>query len=246
MMSWLKHRGRTLATSPVRGMSVLVLMAQDTLLVACSSVESGSTVTRPAVSASPPAVVDPSSLPTITVIAHDFSFAMPTSLSAGLTVVKFVNAGTQANQAAFARLKHGITTNRVLALAKEGETVDYTQGDIVEAVRLTHPGGIDALIDVVRSRADLEHISQLLRPGGHLANTVHAADPARLAERGIKATNISLIRPTARLLRLVAQLVDADDLRVPIERAYPLEQAVEALRESEYGHVHGKIVLAID
>jgi NADPH:quinone reductase-like Zn-dependent oxidoreductase len=78
----------------------------------------------------------------------------------------------------------------------------------------------------------------------------HEEQERRLRQRRIvlilQVSSISLIRPTAQLLRQVAQLVDADDLRVPSERAYPLEQAVEALRKSEYGHVRGKIVLAID
>ena len=29
------------------------------------------------------------------------------------------------------------------------ETVDFTQGDVVEAVRASHPGGVDAVLDVV-------------------------------------------------------------------------------------------------
>jgi NADPH:quinone reductase-like Zn-dependent oxidoreductase len=124
------------------------------------------------------------------------------------------------------------------------EAIDYTRGDLVVAVRALHPGGIDAVIDVVSDPASLEQISWVLGPGGRLVSTVYAADPAKMAERGIQATN-AILQPNADLLRRIAQVVDAGQLKVLIDRTYPLVQAVEALDHLEHQHVRGKTVLTI-
>ena len=63
------------------------------------------------------------------------------------------------------------------------ETVDYTQGDVVEVVRVSHPGGVDAVLDVVSGAAAIGHVAQALRPGGRLLSTVYAVDPAQFADR---------------------------------------------------------------
>jgi NADPH:quinone reductase-like Zn-dependent oxidoreductase len=120
------------------------------------------------------------------------------------------------------------------------EAIDYTRGDLVAAVRALHPGDIDAVIDVVSDPASLEQISRVLGPGGRLVSTVYAADPAKMAERGIQATN-AILQPNADLLRRIAQVVDAGQLKV----TYPLEQAVEALEHLEHQHVRGKLVLTL-
>jgi NADPH:quinone reductase-like Zn-dependent oxidoreductase len=49
----------------------------------------------------------------------------------------------------------------------------------------------------------------------------------------------------ADLEQLMQQLA-AGHLRVAIERRYPLAAAADALAASRAGHVHGKLVVAID
>lgn len=93
-------------------------------------------------------------------------------------------------------------------------------------------------------RAAIERVSQALRPGGRLISAIYAADPARAAERGLRAINV-VLQPNAQLLREVAHLVDDRGLTVPVEHTYPLEQAVEALDHIEHQHVRGKTVLTI-
>lgn len=80
-----------------------------------------------------------------------------------------------------------------------------------------------------------------LQPCLPLATRRH---PEMMAKRGIQATNV-ILQPSADLLRRVAQVVDAGQLKVPIDRTYPLEQAVEALEHSEHGHVRGKLVVTM-
>jgi NADPH:quinone reductase-like Zn-dependent oxidoreductase len=145
---------------------------------------------------------------------------------------------------------------RVIATAREAneafarelgatETVDHTRRDLLDAVRMTHPGGIEAIIDVVSERDALGRIAGLVKEGGRLASSVYAADVESLAQRGIKATNVS-VQPDARRLEELSRIVDAGELTVRLERTFPLEQAPEALDESRTGHVRGKIVLLVD
>jgi NADPH:quinone reductase-like Zn-dependent oxidoreductase len=125
------------------------------------------------------------------------------------------------------------------------ETVDHTGKDIVDAVRMTRPGGIEAIIDVVSERDVLGRMAGLLKEGGRLASSVYAADVESLAQRGIKATNVG-VQPDARRLEELSRMVDAGELTVRLERTFPLERAPEALGESRTGHVRGKIVLLVD
>jgi NADPH:quinone reductase-like Zn-dependent oxidoreductase len=145
---------------------------------------------------------------------------------------------------------------RVIATARQGnemfvhelgaaEVIDYTRTDLLNAVRMTHPGGIEAIIDVVSERAVLGRMAGLVKEGGRLASSVYAADAESLAQRGIKATNVG-VQPDARRLEELSRMVDAGELTVRLERTFPLERAPEALDEIRTGHVRGKIVLLVD
>jgi NADPH:quinone reductase-like Zn-dependent oxidoreductase len=110
---------------------------------------------------------------------------------------------------------------------------------------MTHPGGIEAIIDVVSERDVLGRMAGLVKERGRLASSLYAADVERLAQRGIKATNVG-VRPDARRLEELSRMVDAGELTMRLERTFPLERAPEALEESRSGHVRGKIVLLVD
>lgn len=125
------------------------------------------------------------------------------------------------------------------------ETIDHTREDLVETVRAAYPGGIEAIIDVVSAPGELSLMAGLVKKGGRIASSVNAADVESLAERGIKATNISM-QPNAQRLEELARLIDAGEINVRLEHTLPLEKAPEALEESRTGHVRGKIVLLVD
>jgi NADPH:quinone reductase-like Zn-dependent oxidoreductase len=125
------------------------------------------------------------------------------------------------------------------------ETIDHTREDLVEAVLVAHPDGIEAIIDVASDREALGHIAGLVKKGGRVASSVYAADAGGLTGRDIRAANVSM-QPDARRLRELARLVDAGEISVRLARAFPLERAPEALEESRLGHVRGKLVLLVD
>ena len=125
------------------------------------------------------------------------------------------------------------------------ETIDHTREDLAETMRAAYPDGIEAIIDVVSGPEVLSRMAGLVKEGGRIATSVYAADVESLAERSIKATNISM-QPDAPRLEELSWMVDAGEISVRLERALPLERAREALEDSRTGHVRGKIVLLLD
>jgi len=122
------------------------------------------------------------------------------------------------------------------------ETVDYTQGNFVEALRAKYPRGIDTILDVVSSAAELSRIAALLHKGGRVVPALFAADAVAYRARGIEATNINTPHDPGLLERL-RKLIDREHLRTPMARTYPLEQAAAALSLGEKGHPSGRVVL---
>ena len=125
------------------------------------------------------------------------------------------------------------------------ETIDHTAEEIVASVLVAHPDGLEAIIDMVSDREALGRMARVLKKGGRLASSVDAAAPESLAERDIGATNVGM-QPDARRLAELARIVDAGEISVSLERAFPLEEAPEALEESRTGHTRGKLVLLVD
>jgi NADPH:quinone reductase-like Zn-dependent oxidoreductase len=54
------------------------------------------------------------------------------------------------------------------------------------------------------------------------------------------------VKPRGGDLEKINVLIEAGKLKPVIEKIYPLEQIAEAHRESEKGHVRGKLVLKIN
>jgi NADPH:quinone reductase-like Zn-dependent oxidoreductase len=190
-------------------------------------------------------------LPTPGLTAMDLVDAVGTTEGETILIVGATGGvGSYATQLAARRGACVIATARrtnealVWELGAAG-TIDHTTEDLVDAVRMAHPGGIEAVIDVVSDRETLGRISTLLNEGGRLASSVYAADVEGLARRGIGATNVSM-QPDARRLGELSRMVDAGELSARLDRTFPLERAPEALEERRTGHVRGKIVLLID
>jgi len=190
-------------------------------------------------------------LPTPGLTAIDLVDAVDTKEGETILIVGATGSvGSYATQLAARRGAHVIATARRTneALVRKlgaAETIDHTTEDLVDAVRIAHPGGIDAVIDVASDREALGRISALVNEGGRLASSVYAADVEGLARRGIAATNISM-QPGARRLGELSRMVDAGELSVRLDRTFPLEKATEAFEERRTGRARGKIVLLID
>jgi NADPH:quinone reductase-like Zn-dependent oxidoreductase len=113
------------------------------------------------------------------------------------------------------------------------ELVDR-DADVAAAVRESHPGGVDALLDLVSSSPD----ASLLKEGGRLASPLGAAG------EGPGRFNL-IAQPTPANLERLADLLERGTLRVPIQRSYRLEQAGEALHALPATHTQGKLSVTI-
>ena len=102
--------------------------------------------------------------------------------------------------------------------------------DLAAAVREAHPDGVNALFDVASQAPD----ASLLKEGGRLASPLGAAG------EGEGRFNVMAVSSPTNLQRLGELLVDGT-LRVPIQRAYALDQAGEALQALPTTHTQGKL-----
>jgi NADPH:quinone reductase len=106
--------------------------------------------------------------------------------------------------------------------------------DIAAAVREAHPDGVDALFDVVSQAPD----ASLLKEDGRLASSLGAAG------EGEGRFNVMAVSSPSNLQRLGEFLAEGT-LRVPIQRAYPLDQVGESLQALPTTHTQGKLGITI-
>jgi NADPH:quinone reductase len=122
------------------------------------------------------------------------------------------------------------------------EVIDYTAGDVAEALRSLHPDGIDAIADMHGGKEEIARLAEQVRSGGRIASAVGAADPEALAGRGIEATNVQGIVTTASL-EVLAGMLDRGEITAPEIHSFSLDDAGEAFATVATGHVRGKIVV---
>ncbi len=122
--------------------------------------------------------------------------------------------------------------------------IDYTAGDVVDAVRSGYPDGIDAVADMHGDAEQIAKLSALVPKGGHVASAVGAADVEELAGRGIEATNVNGLVTTARLETLL-DLIAAGSVVAPEIQPHALADAAEALATVGSSHVRGKMVVRL-
>jgi NADPH:quinone reductase-like Zn-dependent oxidoreductase len=123
------------------------------------------------------------------------------------------------------------------------EVIDYTSEDFVEVVRDRHPGGIEAVADLVGGEVQ-ERSADVLAEGGRLGSIIAPPDARALRSRGLRARYV-FVRPDGSGLRMLAAMADAGRLGVHLHEVVPLEEAARAHETLEGGHVRGKIVLRV-
>ena len=117
------------------------------------------------------------------------------------------------------------------------EAVTYGVG-LADRVRDLVPEGVTAVLDLIGGEA-LEVSPALLAAGGRVASVL---DPGKARKLG---AGYWFVRPDGEDLRELCGLVDAGELSVPVERTFALEEAADAHRLIEEGHVRGKLALEI-
>jgi NADPH:quinone reductase len=73
------------------------------------------------------------------------------------------------------------------------EVYDTEAVDVVDALRTSHPHGVEAVLDLVNGSDVVRRDAEILKPGGGLVSTRYAADEEWFAERQISAFNIATL-----------------------------------------------------
>ena len=115
--------------------------------------------------------------------------------------------------------------------------VAYGNG-LVEAIHQLRPDGVDAVLDLIGGPV-LAASLELLRLPHRVTSIVDAAGVGELGGRYV------FVAPDTAELEQLCGWVDDGLLRVELAASFPLEQAADAHRLLEGGHVRGKVVLTI-
>ena len=150
--------------------------------------------------------------------------------------------GTFAVQIAVALGAHVVTTaternHGYLKGLGAAEIYDHTAGPISE--QLTQP--VDALFDLVGGDTMRDAITTVRPPGPRGIRMASIVDPSMRDHYGTYV----FVHPDGIGLSELAQMADAGQLRVPIAKAFPLEELAEAHRTVAEGHVRGKVVVTL-
>ncbi|KIZ15451.1 NADP-dependent oxidoreductase [Streptomyces natalensis] len=116
------------------------------------------------------------------------------------------------------------------------EPVTYGDG-LAERVRALAPEGVDVALDFVGNGV-LDVSQELLKDRGRLASIADG-------EVQQKGGHMVWVRPDTADLTALADLAEAGKLTVPVEAAFPLAEAAEAVKRSMSGRSRGKIVLEV-
>lgn len=139
---------------------------------------------------------------------------------------------------------------RVIATAQAGEEAEFVRGlgaaaaadhtgDLAGRVRELAPGGVDVALHLA---GDPSSPLELVRDGGRLASTL-GFSREQAGDRDVAVSSI-MATPDAGVLATLASAVGDGTLRVPVQRAYPLNDAAIALADFAGGKL-GKLAIAI-
>jgi len=128
------------------------------------------------------------------------------------------------------------------------EVYDTTTGDFVEALSASHPEGVDAVLDLVNDSDAIRGDAEILKPGGSLVSTLHAANEGWFAKRHITAHNISsttnpLSSPQG-LSDVVGMLADGT-ITARITSTIQLDGAGQLLDKLRHAGLRGKAVIRL-
>jgi NADPH2:quinone reductase len=126
------------------------------------------------------------------------TFATQFAVNAGASVIVNVNATAEARMHSY-----GVR-----------ETIVRARQSVAEAVRHSHPEGVDALIDLVSDATAFASMTSLVRPGGTAISTQYVADLEMLQSHGIRGVNFAL-RQTSELLERVGRALIGGTVTVP-------------------------------
>jgi NADPH:quinone reductase len=124
------------------------------------------------------------------------------------------------------------------------ETVDHTVAPLPDAVRETHPEGIDALLDLVSDAAGFAALASLVSPGGTAVTTQYVADEDALRAAGVTGVNFAL-PSSSELFERVAEAVANGRIVAPPITRISLEEVPAVLNSTPNRQPSGKTVITL-
>ena len=116
--------------------------------------------------------------------------------------------------------------------------IDYAAIPFEQVVR-----DVDLVLDSIGGET-LRRSFRVVKPGGTLVSLLEQPSQEQAQERRIRAMNNAAL-PTSEHLRIIAQLIEARQIKPTIERVFALHEAPPAHVLSQRGHGRGRIVLHI-
>jgi NADPH2:quinone reductase len=128
------------------------------------------------------------------------------------------------------------------------EVYDSRSVDVVEALRASHPDGVDAVLDLLNGPDAIGRDAEILKAGGSLVSTISAADQAWFAERRITAHNIGtnanpVLSPQG--LNQVASMLADGVITARIRSTVDLDGAGQMLERLRHGGLRGKAIIRL-
>lgn len=118
------------------------------------------------------------------------------------------------------------------------EVIDYRSGRFEQQLR-----DIDLVFDLVGGETQ-ERSWAVLREGGTLISTLKRPSEEKARARRAHAESY-VAQPNSIELTEIGRLIDEGRVHPHLHAVYPLEEAAEAHRTLEQGHVRGKVVLQV-
>ena len=104
--------------------------------------------------------------------------------------------------------------------------------------------GIDMVFETVGGDENMLRSLSVLKPGGILVSITTPPPVEEAAAQGKRAVHLSM-KPSASQLTQLAALIQDLKVRPVIDAVVPYHEAVEAEKESQGGHVVGKLVVDV-
>jgi len=117
--------------------------------------------------------------------------------------------------------------------------IDYRAADFAACLK-----NIDVVLDTVGGETRERSWPVLCAGGVLVAIAMPPPDEASAQRHGVRGVLVS-VKPNGERLADIARLIDAGELRVVIDREFPLADAAAAQRRSEERHARGKIILRV-
>ncbi|ANH80572.1 NADPH:quinone reductase [Niabella ginsenosidivorans] len=129
----------------------------------------------------------------------------------------------------------GKNESRIKKLGAD-EFIDYTRQDFSVIVK-----DVDVVLDTIGGKTQ-EASFKVIKQGGWLVSIVQPPSEAEASRYQVHATIIYSGPDTEQLSNIARQIVNGD-LKVNVEKVYPLNEAIKAVNAVKEGHRTGKILL---